>query len=102
MPTSASGTGRSWSKRRPSIPVASVVRGVARSTRRCPQRVFRCEECGLVLDRDETAARNLAALVAAVTGNGPETRNARGRDGSPAVWQAVPEETGSRHRRIAG
>ncbi|HEY8489214.1 MAG TPA: transposase, partial [Thermaerobacter sp.] len=66
------------------------------------QRIFRCEECGLVLDRDENAARNLAALVAAVAGSGPETRNARGRDGRPAARQAVPEEAGSRHRRIAG
>ncbi|WPD18475.1 IS607 family element RNA-guided endonuclease TnpB [Thermaerobacter composti] len=66
------------------------------------QRVFRCEECGFVLDRDENAARNLAALVAAVAGSGPETENARGRDGRPVVWQAVPEEAGSRHRRMAG
>ena len=55
-----------------------------------------------MLDRDETAARNLAALVAAVAGNGPETRNARGRDGRPALRQAVPEEAGSRRRLIAG
>ncbi|WPD18938.1 IS607 family element RNA-guided endonuclease TnpB [Thermaerobacter composti] len=66
------------------------------------QRVFRCEECGLVLDRDENAARNLATLVAAVAGSGPETLNARGRDGRPALRQAVPEEAGSRRRLIAG
>ncbi|QBS37412.1 transposase [Thermaerobacter sp. FW80] len=66
------------------------------------QRTFRCEECGLVLDRDENAARNLAALVAAVAGSGPETLNARGRDGRPATWQAVPEEAGSRHRHMVG
>ncbi|MFJ8535705.1 IS607 family element RNA-guided endonuclease TnpB [Streptomyces sp. NPDC093591] len=30
-------------------------------------RVFDCDECPLVLDRDENAARNLAALVAACT-----------------------------------
>ncbi|QBS37334.1 transposase [Thermaerobacter sp. FW80] len=66
------------------------------------QRVFRCEECGLVLDRDENAARNLAALVAAVAGSGPETLNARRRDGRPAARRAVPEEAGSRHRRMAG
>ncbi len=40
--------------------------------------VFRCEACGLALDRDLNAARNLAALVA---GSGPETSiNACGRD----------------------
>ncbi|QBS38207.1 transposase [Thermaerobacter sp. FW80] len=66
------------------------------------QRTFRCEECGLVLDRDENAARNLAALVAAVAGSGPETKNARGRDGRPAARQAIPEEAGSRRRLIAG
>ncbi|WP_228473088.1 IS607 family element RNA-guided endonuclease TnpB [Streptomyces cyaneochromogenes] len=30
-------------------------------------RVFTCDVCGLVMDRDENAARNLAALTAAVT-----------------------------------
>ncbi|PZN01819.1 MAG: hypothetical protein DIU76_11175 [Bacillota bacterium] len=56
----------------------------------------------LVLDRDENAARNLAALAAAVAGSGPETQNARGRDGRPATRQAIAEEAGSRHRRMAG
>ncbi|MEU0040303.1 zinc ribbon domain-containing protein [Streptomyces sp. NPDC006333] len=32
------------------------------------ERVFHCGACGLVMDRDENAARNLAALVAAVAG----------------------------------
>jgi len=62
------------------------------------ERVFRCDACELVLGRDENAARNLAALAAAVAGSGPETLNARGRDVRPAGTQAVPEETGSRHR----
>jgi len=66
------------------------------------ERTFRCEACGLVMDRDENAARNLAALAAAVAGSGPETLNARGRDVRPAPWQAVPEEAGSRRQRIAG
>ncbi len=34
------------------------------------ERIFRCEACGLVLDRDLNAARNLARLVA---GSSPET-----------------------------
>lgn len=59
------------------------------------ERTFRCTACGLVLDRDENAARNLAALVAAVAGSGPETQNARGRDVSPAPAPAVPGEAGS-------
>lgn len=62
------------------------------------ERTYRCDACGLVLDRDENAARNLAALAAAVAGSGPETENARGRDVRPAVRRAVPEEAGSRQR----
>jgi putative transposase len=49
------------------------------------ERTFRCGACGLVLDRDENAARNLAVLAAAVAGSGPETENARGRDVRPGV-----------------
>jgi len=60
------------------------------------ERVFRCSACGRVLDRDENAARNLAALAAAVAGSGPETLNARGRDVRPALAPAVPDEAGSR------
>jgi putative transposase len=65
------------------------------------ERVFRCDACGLVLDRDENAARNLGALVAAVAASGPETENARERDGRPAERQAVSEEAGSRRRASA-
>jgi len=36
-------------------------------------RTFVCGVCGLILDHDENAARNLAALAAPVTGSGPET-----------------------------
>jgi IS605 OrfB family transposase len=39
-------------------------------------RTFICESCGMVLDRDLNAARNLAQLV--VAGSGPETINGRG------------------------
>lgn len=64
------------------------------------ERVFRCENqrCGLELDRDLNAARNLARLVAgvqagerdhlevpAVAWSGPETRNARGADVRPGL-----------------
>jgi transposase len=52
------------------------------------ERTFRCQACGLVVDRDVNAARNLAALVdgiqqieQVVAGSGPETlQNACGRD----------------------
>ncbi|MEO3870060.1 IS607 family element RNA-guided endonuclease TnpB [Nonomuraea sp. B12E4] len=44
-------------------------------------RTFACPSCGLVMDRDVNAARNLAALVERrVAGSGPETRNGRGAD----------------------
>ena len=45
------------------------------------ERVFTCEACGLVIDRDLNAAINLAQLVEhAVAGSGPETINGRGAD----------------------
>jgi putative transposase len=44
------------------------------------ERTFRCERCGLVMDRDENAARSLANLVA---WSGRETLNARGSDVRP-------------------
>jgi putative transposase len=54
------------------------------------ERVFGCEACGLVLDRDENAARNLAALVDEIdklemvaAGSGPEAENACARDCQP-------------------
>ncbi|MEU6652859.1 IS607 family element RNA-guided endonuclease TnpB [Streptomyces sp. NPDC046900] len=50
-------------------------------------RTYRCDVCGLVLDRDENAARNLAALAAAATGTGvagdqdaPRVSKPRGAD----------------------
>jgi len=55
------------------------------------ERTFRCPACGLVVDRDLNAARNLAALVDGiqqielmVAGSGPETlENACVRDCQP-------------------
>jgi putative transposase len=60
------------------------------------ERIYRCERCGLVVDRDLNAARNLAQLVAdievvmaedlevaVVAGSGPETGNAREADTRP-------------------
>ena len=45
------------------------------------ERSYRCEHCGLVIDRDLNAALNLAAYgrrALSVAGSGPETQNARG------------------------
>jgi IS605 OrfB family transposase len=50
------------------------------------QRKYVCMMCGLVLDRDANAARNLAALgEALVAGSGPETVNGRGGRGVLAL-----------------
>jgi putative transposase len=63
---------------------------------------YRCECCGMVVDRDVSAARNLAVLVASsanrVAGSGPETRNARGGERVLPVGGMVLDETGSRHQ----
>jgi putative transposase len=70
--------------------------GVVKAALPLWERTFRCDACGCVLDRDVNAARNLAALAAAVAGSGPETENARGGNVSPVARQADPDETGSR------
>jgi putative transposase len=71
------------------------------------ERTFRCEACGVALDRDLNAAHNLAKLVAQ---SGWETRNARGADVSPGLAgrTAMKREAGigrrpeeDRHRRRA-
>ncbi|MGW5672930.1 zinc ribbon domain-containing protein [Micromonospora sp. NPDC003776] len=83
-------------------------------------RTYHCDACGLVLDRDENAARNLAALAAA-TGTGvagdqdaqaskprgadQKTRNTRhsrkataGRAGGTKLPHQRQQETGDRHQ----
>ncbi len=58
--------------------------GVVKATLPLWERIFRCEGCGLVIDRDLNAAKNLAALAAqVVAGSGPETQNARRGDVRP-------------------
>jgi IS605 OrfB family transposase len=55
--------------------------GAVKSKLPLSARTFNCEACGLVIDRDVNAARNLAALVQRhVAGSGPETVNGRGAD----------------------
>ena len=69
---------------------------------RLAEQEYRCECCGMVVDRDVNAARNLAVLVASsanrVAGSGPETRNARGGERVLPVGGMVLDETGSRHQ----
>jgi putative transposase len=49
------------------------------------ERTFSCKSCGLVLDRDLNAARNLAKLAEHVAQSGWETKNARGADVRPGL-----------------
>lgn len=53
--------------------------GAAKAKLLLSERTYRCEHCGLILDRDLNAARNLAALVRHVAPSGGETINARSR-----------------------
>jgi putative transposase len=61
------------------------------------ERTFCCEVCGLVVDRDLNAARNLAKLVESVAQSGWETQTARGADRKPqlAGQVAVKREAGT-------
>ncbi len=59
--------------------------GAVKTTLPLSARVFCCEHCDLVVDRDLNAARNLAALAAAVAGSGPGTSPARRRDVRPGT-----------------
>ncbi|WP_434452903.1 zinc ribbon domain-containing protein [Lentzea sp. E54] len=78
-------------------------------------RAYHCDECGLVLDRDFNAARNLAALVGE-TASGTSAASCAGTltkpDGNPCqthtVWAAgtatgrpAPSGAGQRRRRKA-
>jgi putative transposase len=62
-------------------------------------RTYVCEGCGLSMDRDENAARNLASLVErTVAGSGPETENGRGADRKTPPGGAGGRETSTPHR----
>ncbi|WP_036013885.1 IS607 family element RNA-guided endonuclease TnpB [Lentzea albidocapillata] len=84
--------------------------GVAKAKLRLSERTFRCDACGLVLDRDLNAARNLAALVHRETsspscgatqnepaGNPLKTRTAR----ATGTATGRPAPAGQRRRRKA-
>lgn len=71
------------------------------------QRLFRCDTCGLTLDRDVNAARNLAQLVAghgtgsASETGGPHAANARGDQVRPAPQQRDGHRSMKREARTA-
>jgi putative transposase len=58
------------------------------------ERIFSCEHCGIVLDRDLNAAINLAHWPE-VAGSAPETQNACRGDIRPGRSQAGPDEAGT-------
>jgi putative transposase len=86
--------------------------GVVKATLRLSERTYRCDKCGLVLDRDLNAARNLAQLVDGVVaarpprvcgatvnepdGNPQETRFARAA--GTATGRPTPTGAGQRRR----
>ncbi|MEO6090950.1 MAG: IS607 family element RNA-guided endonuclease TnpB [Umezawaea sp.] len=77
--------------------------GAVRTKLPLRMRTFVCDGCGLVLDRDENAALNLAALVTRqVAGSGPETRNGRGADRESGPGPAGGCEASTLHRTSRG
>jgi putative transposase len=66
------------------------------------ERTFTCEACGLQLDRDLNAARNLAKLAEHVAQSGWETQNARGADARPGLagLTASKREAGAESPRV--
>jgi putative transposase len=81
--------------------------GVVKAKLCLSERTFRCEACGLVLDRDLNAARNLAALVRSETSSpscgatvnepagNPRETTARGATGT-ATGRPAPTGAGQR------
>jgi transposase len=59
--------------------------GAVRAKLALSERTYACAACGLVLDRDVNAARNLAALGRReLAGSGPDS-NGRGADRQPPL-----------------
>ncbi len=77
--------------------------GTAKTKLMLSERTYRCRSCGLVLDRDENAARNLAALAADTAQlvreqpDGTDTRRAQLAAG--AIGLPREESSTQRHRR---
>jgi putative transposase len=74
--------------------------GTAKATLSLAERTFRCDRCGLALDRDVNAARNLLHLAA----SGAESRNACGGTVRPRPARHVPvkQEPGTTHAGKTG
>jgi len=85
--------------------------GVVKAKLRLSERAYRCEACGLVLDRDLNAARNLAALVHSETSSpscGATVNEPAGNPGKTRTTRAMGTATGRpapcagqrRHRKV--
>jgi putative transposase len=74
--------------------------GQVKATLPLAERTYRCDACGLVLDRDVNAARNLLSLAA----SGADRANACGGTVRPGPAGHVPakQEPGTRQRDKAG
>jgi putative transposase len=64
------------------------------------ERLYHCPACGLVLDRDLNAARNLAGLMLAVAGSSPETRNACGAGSAGQTGNGLVELPAVKQERL--
>jgi putative transposase len=71
--------------------------GMVKAKLTLAERTFRCEACGLLLDRDLNAAQNLARLAESVAQSSWETKNARGADARPDLigQTAMKREAGA-------
>jgi putative transposase len=73
--------------------------GAVKTKLRLSERTYTCTTCGLAIDRDLNAARNLASLVKhAVAGSGPETKNGRRADHKTRPVRAGGREASTPHR----
>jgi putative transposase len=78
--------------------------GTAKAKLALSERTYVCQACGLVLDRDVNAARNLAEYgKQQLAGSGPDS-NGRGADRQtpPGVQVAVKRQPGTRQRGQTG
>lgn len=75
--------------------------GAVKATLPLSERVFRCEHCGLILDRDVNAARNLLKLAASGAESSINASGAAVRPG-PAGHATMNEEPGTRQRGKTG
>lgn len=76
----------------PTSKICSVC-GAAKATLRLSERIFRCGDCGLVLDRDLNAARNIAALARQSPPSGGDSKRPDANVLITSVVGALPGKT---------